>query len=209
MRNTILREKLRGLAVRVFLCRGLIDTSGKVREMNVRIKPTGPSAAASILGLGLITTLLAPSVLGHDSQSTLIARGAATTIIEGGTGSPGFIPVFTTLAFHAEQAGGAVVGDFECFARVPPSGTGAGSAEFTVNAMYVTGRVTGAVVNGDAATLTGTATITGLGAGTNVPFAIVVHRGGPGATAVLTASGLVFHEILVEGSIEVRQKEEE
>lgn len=162
-------------------------------------------AAASALALGLVTVLSAAPVLGHETQGGLIARGAGTTVIEGGTGSPGFIPVFTTLAFHAEQDGGAVTGDFECFARVPPAGTGDGSATFTVNAMYVTGRITGAVVNGDAATLTGTATITGLGAGTNVPFEIVVHRGGPGTTAVLTTAGLVFHEILVEGSIEVHQ----
>src|SRR5215470_9718707 len=136
--------------------------------------------AVALLGLGLVTTLFAPSVPAHDSQGTTIARGAGTTIIEGGTGSTGgFIPVFTTLAFHAEQDGGTVTGDFECFARAPESGTGAGSAAFTVNAMYVTGRITGALVEGDTATLTGTATITGLGAGNNVPFAIVVHRGGP------------------------------
>jgi hypothetical protein len=165
-------------------------------------------AAASLLAVTLVITLFAPLVLGQSSQGTTIARGAGTTLIEGGTGSTGgFIPVFTTLAFHAEQDGGTVTGDFECFARVPESGTGTGSAAFTVNAMYVTGRITGAVVNGDAATLTGTATITGLGAGTNVPFVIVVRRGGPGTTAVLTTSGLVFHEILVEGSIEVQRKE--
>jgi len=115
--------------------------------------------------------------------------------------------VFTTLAFHVEEDGGTVTGDFECFARVPESGTGSGSAAFTVNAMYVTGRITGAAVNGDAAILTGTATITGLGAGTNVPFSIVAHRGGSGTTVVLTTGALVFHEILVEGSIEVRRKE--
>ena len=173
-------------------------------------KSSGLRTAVSLLGIGLVTTLFAPSVLGHSSQGITVAHGAGTTIIEGGTGSGGgFIPVFTTLAFHAEQDGGTVTGDFECFARVPESGTGAGSAAFTVNAMYVTGRITGAVVNGNAATLTGTATITGLGAGTNVPFSIVVHRGGPGATAVLTTAGLVFHEILVEGSIEVQRKEGE
>jgi|SRR6516165_688859 hypothetical protein len=170
---------------------------------------SGLRTAASLLGLGLVIASFSPSVLGHNSQGALIARGAGTTIIEGGTGSTGgFIPVFTTLAFHAEEDGGGVTGDFECFARVPESPTGSGSAAFTVNAMYVTGRITGAVLNGDAATLTGTATITGLGAGTNVPFSIVVHRGGPGATAVLTTGALVFHEVLVEGSIEVRRKEE-
>jgi hypothetical protein len=160
-------------------------------------------------GLVLVTTLFAPAVLGHNSQSTTIVRGAGTTIIEGGTGSAGgFVPVFTTLAFHAEQDGGAVTGDFECFARVPENGTGTGSAAFTVNAMYVTGRITGAVVNGNSATLTGMATITGLGAGTNVPFEIVVRKGGPGATAVLTTGTLTFHEILLEGYIEVSQRKE-
>jgi len=78
--------------------------------------------------------------------------------------------------------------------------------------MYVTGQITGATVNGDAATLTGTASITGLGAGTNVPYQIVVRRGGPGTTAVLTTEGsphLVFNEVLLEGSFEVFQKGEE
>jgi hypothetical protein len=89
-------------------------------------------------------------------------RGA-TRLREGSASGGGFTPVLTTLAFHADQDGGVVTSEFECFARVPGSGTGPGSAEFTVNAMYVTGRITGAVVSGDAATLTGTATITGLG----------------------------------------------
>ena len=172
-------------------------------------KRSGSWAAASLAGLGLVATVFAPAAAGSDLQSTTIARGAGTTIIQGGTGTAGgFVPVLTTLAFHAEQDGGVVTGDFECLARAPSGNTGAaGSAAFTVNVMYVTGQVTGATVNGDTATLTGTATITGLGAGTNVPFAIIVHRGGPGATAVLTTGGLVFHEILVEGSIEVQQKE--
>jgi hypothetical protein len=167
---------------------------------------SGLRTVASLLGFGLVIALFAPSVLGHNSLGATIARGAGTTIIEGGMGS---IPVFTTLAFHAEEDGGAVTGDFECLARVPESGAGSGSAAFTVNGMYVTGRITGAIVNGDVATLTGTATITGLGAGTNVSFSIVVHSGGSGTTAVLTTGGLVFHEILVEGSIEVRRKEGE
>ena len=171
---------------------------------------SGLRTAVSLLGLGLMTTLFAPSAPAHDSQGTTMARGAGTTIIQGGTGKAGgFVPVLTTLAFHAEQDGGVVTGDFECLARAPSGNTGdAGSAAFTVNVMYVTGQVTGATVNGDTATLTGTATITaipGLGAGTNIPFEIVVRKGGPGATAVLTTAGLVFHEILVEGSIEVSQ----
>ena len=88
-------------------------------------------------------------------------------------------------------------------ALAPADPTGNGSGQFTVNAMYVTGQVTSVEVEGDTATLKGTATITGLGAGTNVPFTFVVRKGGPGSTAVLTASGLTFHEILLEGSFEV------
>ena len=53
-------------------------------------------------------------------------------------------------------------------------------------AMYVAGEITGATVQGEVATLTGTANVTGLGAGTDVPFNFVVRDGGPGATAVLT-----------------------
>ena len=80
------------------------------------------------------------------------------------------------------------------------------SDQFTVNAMYVTGQITGATVQGDTATLTGTGSITGLGAGSNVPFTFVVQRGGPGATSVLKVNTLPaspFNEILVEGSFQV------
>ena len=72
--------------------------------------------------------------------------------------------------------------------------------------MYVAGQVTGASVHEDTATLTGTAQITGLGAGTNVPFTFVVHNGGPGSAAVLTVNSLPtlpFHEILVQGAFQV------
>lgn len=163
-----------------------------------------------MVGLVLGAMFLTRSVLGLNSHSSAIARGAGTTIIQGGTGSPGFVPVLTTLAFHAEQQGGTVAGAFECLARAPENSNGPGSTQFSINAMYVTGQITGATVTGDAATLTGTATITGLGAGSNVPFQIVVRRGGPGTTAVLTTEGsprLVFNEILLEGSFEVSQQE--
>ena len=70
-------------------------------------KRSGSWAAASLAGLGLVATVFAPSAAGSDLQSTTIARGAGTTIIQGGTGKAGgFVPVLTTLAFHAEQAVG-------------------------------------------------------------------------------------------------------
>ena len=145
-----------------------------------------------------------------DSEATtnkVIARGGGTTIIQGGTGAAGgFTPVLTKLAFHAEREAGAVTGGFECLALAPEATSGTGSGQFTVNAMYVTGQITGAVVNADSATLTGTASITGLGAGTNVSFTFEVHKGGPGATSVLKVASLPstpFNEILIEGEFKV------
>ena len=165
-------------------------------------------------GVLLITVVLAGTMLvatrsaAHDDEdSGILARGAGTTIIHGGTGQAGgFVPVLTTLAFHAERSGGGVKGSFECLALAPAVPTGAGSGQFVVNAMYVTGEITGGWVSGDTATLTGTSTITGLGEGKDVPFTFVVRRGGPGTTAVLTVNTLSFpfHEVLVQGSIEVK-----
>jgi hypothetical protein len=162
---------------------------------------------AAIILVFILVASLPRSVRGSDSASRIIARGGGTTIIEGGTGSAGgFVPVITTVAFHATSVGGGVAGSFECLARAPRARTGDGSADFTTNAMYVTGKITGAKVSGDTATLTGSATITGLGAGTGVPFTFVVRKGAAGATAVLTTDGdthFEFHEVLVEGSFEV------
>src|SRR6266571_4941410 len=130
--------------------------------------------AAMIVGLSVV----------HGQATSVIARGGGTTIIHGGTGSPGFVPVITTIAFHATRSGNSASGSFECLAEAPEAGTGSKSAQFTVNAMYVTG----------------------LGAGSNVPFTFVVQKGGPGAASVLTVDTLPktpFHEILLQGSFEV------
>jgi hypothetical protein len=71
--------------------------------------------------------------------------------------------------------------------------------------MYVTGKVTSATVTGGTAVLHGTATVTGIGAGQNVPFTATVQAGGPGTTVVLEISGLTFHEILLEGQIRIAE----
>ena len=157
------------------------------------------------LGIGLATLFLPRLVSGNESVDKTIARGGGTTIIHGGTGSPGFVPVITTIAFHATRSGNSVTGSFECLAEAPEASTGSKSAQFTVNAMYVTGQITGASVHGDTATLTGTANITGLGAGSDVAFTFVVQKGGPGATSALMVGTLPapFHEILLQGSFEV------
>src|SRR6516164_7007421 len=159
-------------------------------------------------GIALTAVFLPRLVAGNESDNTTIAQGGGTTIIHSGTGSPGFVPVITTIAFHAARSGNSVTGSFECLAEAPEvaTGTGSQSAQFTVNAMYVTGQITGASVHGDTATLTGTANITGLGAGSNVSFTFVVEKGGPGSTSVLTVGTLPtlpFHEILLDGSFEV------
>ncbi len=161
-----------------------------------------------VTGIGLAAVFSPRSASSGESHDRIVAEGGGTTIIHGGTGaSGGFVPVLTTIAFHVDRTGGRVAGSFDCLALAPEASTGSTSGQFTVNAMYVAGQITGATVNGDAATLTGTADITGLGAGSNVGFTFVVRNGGPGATAVLTANGLTFNELLVEGSFRVRSED--
>jgi hypothetical protein len=157
-----------------------------------------------LLAINIMAIALTSANAQPMQATQVLARGGGKTIIEGGTGpTGGFLPVITTIAFHAERQGQAFSGDLECLALIPAVPAGNGSGQFTVNAMYVTGHVTSVEVAGDMATLKGTATVTGLGAGTNAPFTFVVRSGGPGSISVLTVSGLVFHEILLEGSFNV------
>lgn len=169
------------------------------------------AAFAMLLAGGVSIGVWAQGTTTTPSPSRPIAHGGGVTIVEGGTGpTSGFVPVLTKIAFHVERAGQEISGGFECLALVPRTTTGAGSGEFTTNAMYVTGRVRTASVTGDTATITGMATITGLGAGTNVPFSFTFRHGGPGATAVLVTEGsprLTFNEILVEGEFDVRRND--
>ena len=134
-----------------------------------------------------------------DAGKHLRVSGAGKTIIEGGTGGAAPVPVTTLVAFHADAQGG----DFECLALAPSQVTGTGSGEFDTNAMYVTGKVTSLEIGKGVATLRGTATVTGLGAGQDVPFTALVHAGGPGTTVRLDVSGLTFPEILVDGHISI------
>jgi hypothetical protein len=169
-----------------------------------------PVMAVVLVLAGCVLTLLlsTPTVSGRNSDDSArpIAQGAGITIIHGGTGSPGFLPVTTTVAFHAERSDGGATGEFDCLAFAPAAATGSQSGQLTVNVMYVVGKITGASVNQETATLTGVADITGLGAGANVPFTFVVHRGGPGAVATLAVNSLTqpFHEILVQGAFQVQ-----
>ena len=125
-------------------------------------------------------------------------RGAGTSLVRGGTGAPSFTPVMTKFGFSWRDGRGG----FECLALVPSANAGKPrSGNFDTNAMYVTGSITSARIDGQIAVLEGTAMVTGLGAGTDKPFTATVTRGGPGATLLLTVSGLTFDEIVLGGQI--------
>jgi hypothetical protein len=153
--------------------------------------------AAVLVGAAFVGTILAQADTTDDEPAGTI-RGGGTSIVRGGTGAPSFDPVTTKFAF----SWGEGKGGFECLALAPSVPAGKpGSGKFDTNAMYVTGSLSSAQVAGQRAVLKGTATVTGLGAGTDRPFTATITRGGPGATLVLEISGLTFSEILLEGEI--------
>ena len=156
----------------------------------------------AVAGVALLFTAAAVLQASSAASAPLAAHraaGAGHTIIEGGTGGSEPVPVTTLIAFQVNGSGG----DFECLALAPPQPTGPGSGAFTSNVMYVTGKVTSLSVSGNSATFVGTATVTGLGAGHDRPFTVRITDGGPGATVLLTVSGLTFHEILTDGHFDV------
>jgi hypothetical protein len=125
-------------------------------------------------------------------------RGGGTSIVAAGTGAPDFTPVITKVAFHWKQGEGG----FECLALAPSQAAGSpGSGNFDTNAMYVTGEIDSASIAGSTVVLKGSATVTGLGAGSDRPFTLTARRGGPGTRLVLEVSGLTFDETLLEGQI--------
>jgi hypothetical protein len=148
--------------------------------------------------IAITVLFLATSALASGEDGGGTVKGGATTTIAGGNGAPLPVPVITKLTFHWQDGQGR----FECLALAPSVGAGsAGSGNFDTNVMYVTGAITAVQINGSVAILTGSATVTGLGAGTNVPFTATAERGGPGTGFVLTISGLTFHETILEGQI--------
>jgi hypothetical protein len=177
--------------------RAVAVCSGWLRQSR-RLHSWGAAVAALLLALALIGAAGQPPS-GTARESGHQVSGAGKTIIEGGTGGTAPVPVTTVVAFHANAHGGA----FECLALAPPAATGPESGEFEVNAMYVTGKVTSLQVTDHTAVLHGTANVTGLGAGRDVPFTAHVTAGGPGSTITLDVSGLTFHEILLEGKVDV------
>jgi len=162
------------------------------------VRSWGFCASAALIAFAMIgpsTSIVAKGETGKH----LRVSGAGKTIIEGGMGGAAPVPVTTLVAFHADAQGG----DFECLAFAPSKVSGRGSGEFDANVMYVTGKVTSLEIGKGVATLHGTATVTGLGAGQDVPFTALIHAGGPGTTVRLDGSGLTFPEILVDGHISI------
>jgi hypothetical protein len=165
--------------------------------MRTRSARTILIVAAVLVTTALAWTMLAQANTGDDEHAAAI-RGGGTSLVRGGTGAPSFTPVMTKFAFSWTDGKGG----FECLALAPSVAAGKpGSGNFDTNAMYVTGSLTSAQVQGHSAVLKGTATVTGLGAGSNAPFTATITRGGPGATLVLEVSGLTFSEIVLEGEI--------
>jgi hypothetical protein len=147
----------------------------------------------------ITVSLIGVSVVARGGEGgRRVIRGGATTMLEGGTGAPDFVPVLTKLAFRWNGTNG----DLECLAIAPSAPAGdPGSGDFDTNVMYVTGPITSGSVEGGRAVLRGNATVTGLGAGEDLPFTLIAHRGGSGTKVVLRVSGLVFNEIVLEGGI--------
>ncbi len=157
-------------------------------------------AKLSILAIATIGIVLTWAVLaraGSNSTSGAVS-GGGTSIVAGGTGAPTFKPIITKFAFVWRNG----QGHFECLALAPSAAAGsAGSGNFDTNIMYVTGKITSAQSQEESTTLKGSATVTGAGAGTDRSFTFTVTRGGPGATLVLSVSGLTFNETLLDGQI--------
>jgi len=150
-----------------------------------------------LLALFVLLLIDTSSSWGRDSGNEgITVYGAGTSILTGG--GPGTTPVITKLGINFENGSG----HFDCLALMPTPAAGTeGSGNFDNNIMYVTGPITSASLQGGAVVLTGTATVTGVGVGTNKPFTVTADRGGPGAKVVLVVSGLTFVETLLEGSI--------
>jgi hypothetical protein len=154
--------------------------------------------------MAFFAVLLVSSAPVWAGEKGRAVQGGATTIVAGGTGAPSFTPVITKLAFHWQDG----QGHFECLALAPSAAAGTpGSGNFDTNVMYVTGAITAVQFHAVEAVLTGTASVTGLGAGTNVPFTATAEPGGPGTRFVLTISGLTFDETVLDGQISFSGKQ--
>ncbi len=175
---------------------------------------------ASLLTMSLVLTpMTLQTVNSQESMDLITVLGGGRTIIVGGDG--GMIqgdpslptPIMTILSFQATKDDDQVKGFFECLALMPRKAESFKplSGTFSINAMYVTGTVTDLEIDGDMATISGKATITGVGAGRDLDFTFVVQEGGPGSFMHLTTQNpehgkepLVFRELLIEGEVKFK-----
>ncbi len=172
----------------------------------------------SLAALVVALTLALPAV-----GFAQMIRGGGEGLIAGGFGFPPR-PVKNVFAFTIERdAEGNVTGNFECLALMPSAGSGTGSGLFTDNLMYVTGQITALhSVDDKKVSFSGKATVTGLGAGTDLIFdcdvstgevsaeenggSVGIVPGGPGAYMTLSVSGLDFKQILTSGQIVIEKE---
>src|SRR3989442_14651983 len=93
-------------------------------------------------GVGSLAPFFSHWASVNASDEKTIIRGGGKTIIHGRTGPVrGFIPVLTTIAFHAENARGRVTGSIELLALATEKGTGTPCAHLTVYDMYFRGMI--------------------------------------------------------------------
>ena len=169
-----------------------------------------------ILSILLVLTGLSHTVSSQEAINPVTVRGGGQTIIVGGDGgmmqgnSSLPTPVLTVLSFQASKNGDEVEGFFECLALMPRKAESFKplSGTFSINVMYVTGTITDLEVDGKMATMGGKATITGIGAGSDLDFKFEVHEGGPGVFMTLTTENpdpdkeqLIFKEQLIDGEV--------
>lgn len=158
----------------------------------------GPMVWILVLVLAVAAAAWAVSALVGNAREGASVQGGGTSIIWGGTGADSFAPILTKFAVSWSNG----QGHFECLALTPSAPAGsAGSGNFDMNIMYVTGTITSAEARAQSAVLKGTAVVTGAGAGEAQPFTLTLVKGGPGATLVLEISGMTFNETVLEGEI--------
>ena len=101
-------------------------------KREVRFLRHGAAGLLLVTALGVAMLFATRPVAGDQDDHSVIVRGAGTTIVQGGTGpSGGFVPVLTTLAFHAERSAGGATGTINCLALAPEAATGKSSGHLT------------------------------------------------------------------------------
>jgi hypothetical protein len=150
-----------------------------------------------LVGAGLYWAV---SAQAKSTAATHSVAGAGTSLVEGGTGAPLVPPGRDHLRLSLEQWAGPL--------RVPGTHAERSSGSCRQWQLRHQRNVRHRANHlgqrrGTTAVFKGTASVTGLGAGSNVPFEATAVAGGPGTTLVLVVSGLTFNEIVLAGQITV------